>query len=150
MEKVHSFLMDGPSQVTDEKYRSFLQSRAVEYLSEWSYSDKYRYYDSKDWGILRDSHPTDGIYTSDTRLAMNQFLLALKVDGQVFFEDEIDLGNGFLWGKAISFRFGGREYRWNAEWGYKNWICLEAQKDRWTPWTGTMTKDDLLTKLQAL
>lgn len=148
MEKVHSFLMDGPSQVTDEKYRSFLQSRAVEYLSEWSYSDKYRYYDSKDWGILRDSHPTEGIYTSDTRLAMNQILLALKADGQVFFEDELDLGNGFLWGKAISFRFGGREYRWNAEWERKNGIYLGTQKEKSFEWKDTMTKDDLLTELQ--
>jgi hypothetical protein len=116
-----------------------LESEAVDYLCKWTYSYKYRYHNSKGWGILRDNHTTEGIFTTPARLSRNKILLELEASKQIQFKyNDINLEKDFLWGKEILFTYNGKEYCWYADWDWKNWIRLATQKDRYFEWTDDM------------
>lgn len=151
IEKVHRFLLRIENTIiTDKTYEQFLESSAVEYLSTWSNNYKYRYHYSKDWGILRDNHATEGIFTTPARLSRNKLLLELEATNQIqFTHDDISLGQDFLWGKEIYFTYNGKEYCWYADWNRKNWIRIGAQKDP-IEWPDNLDTTTLLVKLQKL
>lgn len=152
VEKVHNFLLkNNNTTITDKIYSCFLESDAVQFLSERAYNYKYRYHDSKDWGVLRDSHSTEGIFITEAHLSRNRFLLTLNnADLIQLKEDAIDLKKDFLWGKEIYFKFKGKEYCWFTEWDRKNWIRLGKNKESCFEWLDGMDENTFLDELKNL
>jgi hypothetical protein len=134
----------------EERYLAFLGSGAIQRLCERKNNYNYRCYYSRDDGVHRENGQKEGIYISPSRLEKNKLFLSM-VSANVFqLAEDVDLGNGFLWGKEILFHYNGKQYCWFVEWGGVNRIRSATYKDQKFAWTDDMKKESLLKELQKL
>ena len=150
VEKVHYFLLQtNDTSAKDDVYDNFLNSNAVQVLSKRDYNHKYRYHNSKGWGVLRDSHSTEGIFVKETHLSRNKLLLTLSKAKKIQFKDNtIDLKRDFLWGKEMYFIYKDKEYCWFTDWDSNNWIRLGKNKEHCFEWTEEMDEKTFLPTLE--
>lgn len=146
--QTHAFLMGQPS-IAEGDYLLFLNSGAIEVISEKNCNYNYRCHYSKGWGIHRDYSPTEGIYCSSERLQKNRILLALQNDGEIQITSEKELKYDFLWGKTVSFTNNGKQLCWSV-WSDKNWIYPAEDASVAKEWSEDIDKTDLLHMLQTI
>ena len=146
--QVDAFLLDA-SAVAKDDYLEFLESGALEVISKKSHNYNYRYHNSKDIGVHRDYSTTEGIYTSHQRRDRNKIMIDLQTDGIITMDADAVLGNGFLWGKEITFTCCGKQFFWSIDWDCNNWIRLVTDPQVMFKWENE-DKHALTLKLQSL
>lgn len=152
-QQVHDFLMGEEPVAADSLYQSFLTSRAVDAICNQANHPLYRYYYSRAYGIHRESSQKDeGLYISKERLEQNKQLIELAGKGIVKIENNLVLGNDFLFGRRISFEYLGKKYIWYVEWGNynKNKICSAENEEAIIDWPDNEKLETLLPKLETL
>jgi hypothetical protein len=150
VKQVHGLLTGAEPVAKEERYLAFLGSGAIQRLCERKNNYNYRCYYSRDDGVHRENGQKEGIYISPSRLEKNKLFLSM-VSANVFqLAEDVDLGNGFLWGKEILFHYNGKQYCWFVEWGGVNRIRSATYKDQKFAWTDDMKKESLLKELQKL
>lgn len=146
--QVHAFLTKQPF-VAKDTYLDFINSGAVEAISQKGDNDKFRYHWSRNWAVHRD-YTTHGIYVTNTRLKNNKFIKALHDSGKIKLSDDHVFYNDFIWGMEVIFTYQGNEYCWTIDWDGKNQINSVSSQQNCFEWTELMDSTQWLLELDKL